>query len=270
MNKTNEILFEIAKERYLFEMEHKDQINNYLSLPLGVLALLGGLFINSGNFIKDIGYNNISLLYYIILLIYCAGWITSIIFLALCFLKKYKYILTPDGWVDLKNDLVNYYNKQDIEYTDEMIEDDIKSNLLKQYIDSSYINSWSNYTKNALLTKAKIFILITACIGLPLIGVENYYKIKSKTEPFEVKIVQMEKTKMDKSEKTENTAKPQTTNEQTEQPIKPQQTQPAIPKPEARPGFTLTEGLKPQPKPEARPGRIVIATKKVQEKNDKE
>ncbi len=236
MNLIRDELTVIAKERYCFEMERKEQISSFLSLPLGIITILSGLFLNFGNFIKSCGIHNIPFIFYIFLILFLIMWLFSIISLIPCLFQKYTYLLTPDGWLQYKNDLIEYYHKNNETDVDNKIIDDLKDNILKQYIDYAEANAASNDKKAYYLTRSKTFIIFTAFLGIICVSIQ-YSRNYTLPEPIPKVIIS-----------NLSTLKEAIMAEKPQKPILPPNVKP-IPKP----GVTINEGIKPKP----RPGRII-------------
>lgn len=242
MKKSDELLITIAEKRYEAELQHKDQINSFMSLPLGVLTILGSLFISSGDFLKDYGCKEVGWIFYIFLALFTILWLISLSLLIPCFFRRYQYFLTPDGWKEHRDDLEQYYIDNKIKFSDDMLYEDVKTGMLNQYIEYATINANANYIKSDFLTKAKILIIITVFSALPLLASQYYTKFSKEPSPNSIKISNVKDFIM-------------TTDQNQQQ--KPAQ-KPPPPKPKPKPGMTINENLKPIPKA----GKIVTSKKK--------
>ena len=169
-------LLEYAQERYLWEHERKNQINNAVTIPLGIIIVqIGSLSYFIANFPE---YFN-KAIYYIYIGSLSFSLLSIVISLIFFILHQvgytYAYISKPTEAKKYVDEYKDYYVKLNTEIDDEKISSEIDMFRLNQYIDASEKNIKNNNKKvyfYRLLLVASIvstlLMVITLSISLKL------------------------------------------------------------------------------------------------------
>jgi len=174
--KDSKILRSIAKERYFFELERKEKINENLSIPIGLLTLASGLLITFSDFISSYEFEKISILFKICASLYIVLLSMDFYFIIKCFFMQYTYILLPKGWVKQFADLKNHYKNKSID-----LDNEIEKDLLGQYSEYAEKNSESNDIKVSYLVRVKFVLSLILIVGFFSL-VAQYFDKNSLTE----------------------------------------------------------------------------------------
>lgn len=186
--------FEFYKENYFKELDKRNEINNSLSLPIGLItAIVAGIFYLLTNF--DYKYSlSLTLIF------------SSTILISLCFLtisvyhlikaysdfpKAYYYSILPDT-----NEIDNYYQELKKFYSSntgvtDISEQEVENYILNEMIKNTGKNQKNNKRKSKFRYDCEYYLiatLISICLVLPFFGVNYAYKPNNK-EPIEVKII---------------------------------------------------------------------------------
>lgn len=190
--------YEFFKELYFKELDKRNEINNSLSLPIGLItAVVAGIFYLLTNF--DYRY------YFIITILFSVAVIAAISFLVASiyhlikaytdFPKGYEYSLIADA-----NDIEDYYkqlkefysvNPSSINTADHELESYVLTEIIKNTDD----NQKNNKRKNKFRYNCEKYLIaafILLCLSLPFFGI-NYALKTDKKEPIEVKVIYPEK-----------------------------------------------------------------------------
>ncbi|OPZ79191.1 MAG: hypothetical protein BWY78_00183 [Alphaproteobacteria bacterium ADurb.Bin438] len=235
--------YDFSKNCYFKELERKNEIISSLSIPLGVITLIGGFFahiIVNYNFNKNCHLDTIFVILNIILFMVLA-------YSLYCLLKSangqpYKYILPA-------NEIQNYYNELDNYYKNEggenMTLNDISSFLEEAYVEASSNNWHCNFQKSAYRYKSHISIIIALIMfGLSsMVYIYVHQKYKSENESIFWEISNMTKDNCNNKNESNNqssVSNPQTPKQPpkavTPKPVPPQKT------------IIINEGTTPQKK----------------------
>ncbi|MFA6201376.1 MAG: hypothetical protein WC679_13325 [Bacteroidales bacterium] len=195
MLKCENKLLEYAQERYLWEHERKNQINNSVTIPLGIIAVqIGSISYFIANFPEYVDKT----IYYIYISAFSLSLLSIIASLVIFVLHQigytYAYISKPVETKKYLDDYKEYYKKLNADIDDEKISSEIDMLKLNQYIDASEINIKSNnkkvyFYRLLLITSiiSTLLMVFTLSISLKLdknsvptrVYIENYnYKEK--------------------------------------------------------------------------------------------
>lgn len=186
--------FEFYKENYFKELDKRNEINNSLSLPIGLItAIVAGIFYLLTNF--DYKYS------LFLALIFSATILISLCFLIISvyhlikaysdFPKAYYYAILPDT-----NEIENYYQELKKFYSSntsvtDTSEQEVENHILTEMIKNTGENQKNNKRKSKFRYDCEYYLiatLISICLVLPFFGINYAYKPNNK-EPIEVKII---------------------------------------------------------------------------------
>lgn len=148
MKKAEKIVFNYAKDRYLWEHERKNNINNMISIPLGIITAMFGCI---AYFLRNLPIKS-NKIYYIIFTILLALSIVSLIFCIIYFCLhqvgyKYAYISDPTAIYTFKQKYIENFKEANVKVDNRKIKAEIKKILCDQYIKASQINIQNNEKK---------------------------------------------------------------------------------------------------------------------------
>ncbi|MDE2829080.1 MAG: hypothetical protein OXN20_03060 [Gemmatimonadota bacterium] len=192
-------LFDFAQHTYEMEIERKDRINASLSFPAGIVALLAGVVALFAEKVPQSLPGFAGAIFVI-----AAGSLLIAIVIAIYFLLRayikwdYYYLSTPLEWREQVHQLEDYYQHNDRENIQELIEVDIKRNLLDQYEESAHKNFENNQEKLSYLNKAKI--AITCGLVALLISSVPYYLLTQGEKTHRVHVTNLKEINMTKQQ----------------------------------------------------------------------
>jgi len=220
------------KEHYFFEISRKHQLTNSLSIPIGVLVVLGGAI---SFFIHQIDYSSepVIFLFYLLIAVSLFFFLRTMYFLVRSYHNfKYRYIPSSDEALSYYNELKGYYSKHSI--TPDNSTSDFEDFLIERYSKCANDNTWSNDSKTAFLHKANNS-LITTLICVAICSIPYFYlSINNREKIQKIEIVNSQPIKKEIQMTSE----------------KPNQTPPKDPKPQQKPV--------PPPKPVPPQDRIIV------------
>ena len=214
--------FDFYKEFYFKELDRRDEINNSLSLPIGIItALFAGIFYLFTNFDYSsetslilINICSCKLTYQILLIsLFVLSILTGTIFLCIAiyhliksysdFPNGYQYEVLPDtNQIDLyEKQLKDYYTKE--LGTDIISKEEVKSYVLSEMIRNTGVNQVNNKRKWKFKYHCEYYLITSVCIiGISLLlFIVNYTLKTEKKDPIEVKLVSSESFKIDLNSK---------------------------------------------------------------------
>lgn len=222
-------LFDFARRTYEMEIERKDRINASLSLPAGVVALLAGVVALFAEKVPQNLPGIAGAIFAIAAVGLLVAIVVAIFFLLLAYIGRgYYYLNTPVEWRGQVRALEDYYQNNDRNNIQALIEEDIERNLLSQYEESAHENFENNRKKLGYLNNAKIAI---AC-GLValLISVVPYYLLTHGEKTHRVHVTNLKEINImakqqGSTQRSSQTSKPET---QSHRPSKPADLKPRI------------------------------------------
>ena len=153
MSVTLDLLEKKAEERYYKEHERNAQINNSLSIPIGIIvALLGAV----GFFLLSIPFKIINTpVAWIVLVFFVASLLVLVccLFLAVYFLRKvfiglrYAYIPNPRPMCNYAKRLEKYFESQQAKNIDETVAGEVREFMVDAYCRSTDNNIKKNVEK---------------------------------------------------------------------------------------------------------------------------
>lgn len=165
MEKSKKIIYEYAKSRYLWEHERKNQLNQSITIPLGILIVqVTGFSYFLTNF-PNCSCNTL----FIVFIIFCVLTFSSIVVSIYLFYKQqsgynYAYITNPSEMLQFRNNYVASYEdgKQKVDY--EYIIDQLAETELEHYIEASEKNIQNNEDKVKYYRHFLWFIIISTIL----------------------------------------------------------------------------------------------------------
>ncbi len=210
-------LRKLYKNHYFYEIERRDQINNSLTIPLGVISLVSGAFLVIAKKI-DYPFNTSEIIQLNLLGLTAVTLILAAIFIGRAYWGYgYAHMPRSEEIRQYCDNLKNYYINQGCNVDDS---NKLADKETLQYIDSQYSvnaeqNAKNNDIKSANLFKANGFTM-TSVVFLVISAVP--YVIKSIEEPSEIQKVQITNLKELSMTTPTSQPKPQSQQQPTPQP----------------------------------------------------
>ena len=152
-------ILDLYKEHYFFEINRRHQLTSQLSIPIGILIILGGL----GAYISkniSICSKNMKILFIVLLVISTLFFILTIYYLIRSYYGyTYRYIPTPKEIDDYRKQLKEYHER--VGNSEERVIIEIKEFLTERYAISTHKNTWNNDSKSGFLHKANTALIYT-------------------------------------------------------------------------------------------------------------
>ncbi|WP_294427471.1 hypothetical protein [uncultured Treponema sp.] len=185
----NSKVFDYAKERYDWEHSRKNELNNIISIPLGLLSLIFGCI---AYFFSNLPENNslpLFILFWACLIISCFGF-GFCIFLFYSHQTGYTYIYTanPKDFYDFEQTYIKNFNDANVPVNQDLINEKVDEILYTQYIESTNKNINNNEQK----IKYYRFLIITIMVTIVfLLGsfICKMFLPNKLTEPLSVKTI---------------------------------------------------------------------------------
>jgi hypothetical protein len=151
--------FALYKEQYYFELTRKNQLTSQLSIPIGILTILGGLasyFYRNISICSDYKHNVIIILFILSII----SFVYTIYYLIRSYYGfSYSYIPSPKVIDAYKNDLSTYHKS--VGNPEDVVERELKEYLIGLYASTTHINIRNNDSKSEYLHKANTFLIAT-------------------------------------------------------------------------------------------------------------
>jgi hypothetical protein len=152
-------VLDLYKEHYFFEINRRDQLTSQLSIPIGILTILGGLGAYLANTIS-ICSKDMKIVFIAILAISTLFFIITIYYLIRSYYGyTYRYIPTPKEIDDYRKQLKEYHER--VGNSEEQVIIEIKEFLTERYAISTHKNTWNNDSKSGFLHKANKALIYT-------------------------------------------------------------------------------------------------------------
>lgn len=142
------LIYKVVKERYLWEHERKNEINNSISIPMGVITVLVGCL---AYFFNNKPQNSNTVFYILYCTLICFS-IISLAFCLFCFFKHqtgydYYYISSPDKLYEYEKEYIKNFDKKHVEVDYSVINDQVCNFLYEQYMNAATKNKENNERK---------------------------------------------------------------------------------------------------------------------------
>lgn len=164
-------LHEFYKNHYFFELSRKDQLARAVTLPAGLITLVGGAIVAIVNTI-DSPFNGLEKTELILLGIATLSLFVSVYFLARSYFNYgYGYIATSFEIMEYKKELELFY-KDDLSAD---IDSEIEEYVNEQYVIHTNMNTRNNDRKSSFIHKAN-WALISSLALIILAGIPHIIK----------------------------------------------------------------------------------------------
>jgi hypothetical protein len=246
--------FEFYKDFYFKELDKRNEINNSLSLPIGIITtLIAGVFYLSTNF----NYDCQSLGHIIVAFIFVILVVTGIVFLIVAvydlvksytdFPKGYEYFLLPDTNEidDYEKKLQEYYSKNP--EMPNTANEEVKEYILSEMIKNTGQNQVNNKRKSKFryLCEKNLIISLMIITASFLLFIANYSFGPQRTSISEIKIIGADTSKINFNSKENRKFILEILKDSSMRHI----SRNTDPKPTPPPSQIIKEGQEPRPKP---------------------
>lgn len=158
------LTYKVVKERYLWEHERKNEINNSISIPMGVMSVLVGCL---AYFFNNKPQNS-STVFFILYCILIVLSILSLVFCLFCFYRHqtgyvYFYISSPDKLYEYEKEYIKNFDDNQVAVDYSVINDKVCSFLYEQYVNAATKNKENNERK--IKYYRYLIISVMVCIG---------------------------------------------------------------------------------------------------------
>ncbi len=220
-------LLDLYKEHYFFEINRRHQLTSQLSIPIGILTVLGGLsaYIVKNNFMCS---DDKKLLFAVLLSISSLFFIITIYYLIRSYYGyTYRFIPSPKDINDYKKQLSDYHKK--LGSSEEKVELELEEFLIERYAIAAHENTWNNDSKSVFLHKANtalIYTLISLLLNASLfyyVNFNNHEKVIHKVEIINFDLLKKERILIMPNDQPpkQQQGQVQDQGQQQEQPIRP-------------------------------------------------
>lgn len=163
---------DFLKDRYDFELERKEKLTDALTLPIGVLTVLGSVL---GAMARSFSYK-----FPILTRMFVSFLVADIVAFAVCLLylarayhrQTYVYLPTLKSLYQAKRELREYYEASGMPA--EEAAEEFTENLEKRIIAAADANTENNDRRSSLLYRSRIvlfvILVLTALAALPFVA----------------------------------------------------------------------------------------------------
>lgn len=178
-------LHELYKNHYFFELSRKDQLASAVTIPAGLLTIIGGAIVTIAHTI-DMPFTRLEISELILL-----GLATVCVFISIYFLIRsyfhygYGFIATTLEIKKYKEELEDYY--QGTKKVNKKVNCEIEEFINNQYVKHTDLNTRNNDRKSSYIHKANwaliLSLVFTILTGIPFviksaIDSEQVYKVE--------------------------------------------------------------------------------------------
>lgn len=181
---------DFCREHYFHEIERRRALASSLSLPIGVVTVLGGILITVARAI-DRPYSDLEVLFLHFVLFATIALGAAVYYLLRSHVGfTYGYIASPEAINDYRNSLTNYYRSIGAKVRQKKIEKEVQQFISSEYAKLADHNAEKNDLKSYYLHRANIAIVFTLIFTLlsSLPFIYNY--ANGSTEPIPIKIIE--------------------------------------------------------------------------------
>jgi hypothetical protein len=165
--------FEFLKDRYDFELVRKDQLTEALTLPIGVLTVLGSVL---GAMAQSFNYHQhdaVTLTFIVMVVLDVIAFTVCLSYLARAYhAQTYTYLPTLKELHETEGDLTEFYESTG--GTREQAAADFTLSFEERIIHAADANTASNDRRSSLLHRSRIalfsVLVLTALAGLPFVA----------------------------------------------------------------------------------------------------
>jgi hypothetical protein len=155
--------YEFYKEHYFYEIERHYKLTDSLTLPVGVLTVIGSVIAFHSNKLSFGGWWDYSLVFLLVIALFF--WIRSAYFLVCSRSTRsaYKYIGTPNVLEKYRLDLIEWNANlhSALRKTDEEINKEFEDYIIQTYVECVQHNTLKNDSKYGFLQKAVASLVYT-------------------------------------------------------------------------------------------------------------
>jgi hypothetical protein len=157
---------EEIRESYYEQLRRKNELTNALTIPIGVVSVVGGvLFFVLGNI--TVPFSNFEILQIGLSVGSGVFLMASIYFLCRSYWScEYGYLPTPKELLQWRTDLVEHHQKHQPALSTREVDDRVAEEFLRYYADNAHINVLNNDKRSLFLYKANGVIICAVVIGL--------------------------------------------------------------------------------------------------------
>ena len=168
------LVYRLVKERYLWEHERKNELNNIISIPLGLMSVFTGCLAYFFNNQPKNSNTFLFILYYISI----AMSIMCLIFCLFCFYfhqtgYTYCYISSPDKLFEYEQNYIKSFRDNNVEIDYDVINEKVCLFLYEQYSKAATQNKMNNEKK----IKCYRYLIISITLCTILLGATFYLRI---------------------------------------------------------------------------------------------
>ena len=183
---------EDLKDCYKFELERKDKLSTSLTLPVGVLTIIGGLL---GLILRDFSFREQRLSWFFGVAVAAGAilFVVSVVLIILAYYRyRYEYVPTPREMREHEEKLQKYYEQipgAGKDLAAQKAAGYMETMIAQLYEDAISANAKNNDTKSAYIHNASSFLIGSlTCVMIATIPYTIDARGKGK-EVYEVKVV---------------------------------------------------------------------------------
>lgn len=183
-------LSELYQQHYFYEIERRDKLNNFLSIPLGVVSIITGALIIIAKEI-DAPFDVVEWFQIIVITLTAFSILYASIYISLAYRSVVYFYIPMVG--DVKKyyeDLVGHYIsiKKTQDESEEIAEKETLDYIYKSYSVNSDINTKNNDKKSLFVSRANKAIFLSFVL---LIFAATPYVINAIVQPSEIQKVEL-------------------------------------------------------------------------------
>lgn len=173
------LVYKVVKERYFWEHERKNELNNSISIPVGIISVLIGCIAYFFNNEPQVSNLLLFVLYWIFIFLS----IVCLFFCLFCFFfhqtgYTYCYISSPDKLYEYEKNYIENFQKNNVKVDYEIINSKVSEFLYKQYVDASTKNKENNERK----VKFYRYLIISLTMCIIFLGASFYCRINLESQ----------------------------------------------------------------------------------------
>jgi len=173
--KEDKELISFFRDLYEESLKEKDSLNSMTFSFISLIALLtGGLLTVLGVFSSyDLDWTTAWYIHALLCCMYAIGIVGSMVYIVRSLFKNYGYITSPVGIFRQAISLTSYLQSKG---NNDSVVIELNKDLLKQYIEYSEMNSFSNQSKQSDYNRSKQFAALALLFGI--FSFASYYYIE--------------------------------------------------------------------------------------------
>ena len=164
---------DFCKEHYFYEVERRRDLAGRVSLPVGIITIIGTILATSFKAI-DFPYSDLEKLFIFVSFLAFVSLTTAVIYLCRSYVGfTYGYIATPVKLLEYEAQLKEYYFNKGEVVSEAQIDSEVEDYITSQYAQLTDYNVQKNDKKSYFLHRANIAIIasliLTFVASLPFI-----------------------------------------------------------------------------------------------------